>query len=176
MRYSSKATLEADIHAEHDRLVAMLDETPVRRFAEPGVWGDNWTLNDLVAHLAEWQTFFLGWYDAGRAGLDVELPAPGYKWNETPRLNRDIREKYCRRSARANRADFDRGYARICNVVRAASEEELFTRGYASWTGGNALVTYLGANTASHYRFARKVIERWRRRTVVKPSPSMMSD
>lgn len=166
MRYSSKAALLADIRAEHDRLVALLDDIPYVRYKELGVWGDGWSLSDLVAHLAEWQTLFLGWYDAGRTGAVITLPASGYKWNETPRLNRAIWEKHRRRSARAARADFDRGYDRICRLVDAASEEELFAPGYAKWTGHNALCTYLGANTASHYRFAQKVIERWRRRAV----------
>ena len=32
------------------------------------------------------------------------------------------------------------------------------------WTGRNALVTYLGANTASHCRFAQMAIRRLERR------------
>ena len=165
MRYSSRKALAADIEREHDRLLALLDGIPLAQFTEAGVWGDDWSLIDLVAHLAEWQTMFLGWYETGRTGAAVALPAPGYKWSETPRLNRAIWEKHRGRPAREVRAEFERGYARICRIVASSTAAELFTPGHFQWTGRNALSTYLGANTASHYRFARKVIERWHRRT-----------
>jgi hypothetical protein len=32
---------------------------------------------------------------------------------------------------------------------------------HVSEVGRHALATYLGPNTASHYRFARRVIKRW---------------
>jgi len=163
MRYTTKAALVEDIHREHDRLLELLDEIATTRFRESGVWGDDWTLTDLVAHLAEWQTMFLGWYDAGRRGESVALPAPGYKWSETPRLNRAIWAKHRGRSTRAVRAEFDRGYERITSLVDTASDEELLAPGYFPWTRRNALTTYLGANTASHYRFACQVIARWLR-------------
>ena len=178
MRYLSKSALEADIAAEHDRLAALLDDIPREQYDELGVWGDGWSLTDLVAHLAEWQTMFLSWYDAGRAGVAVAMPAPGYKWSETPRLNRAIWEKHRGRLPATVRTEFERGHARIQRLVAASTAEELFAPGYFQWTGRNALATYLGANTASHYRFARKVIERWRRRavhgrqTATRPRPS----
>ena len=164
MRYSSKRALATDIQREHDALVALLDGSPVAQQSEAGVWGDDWSVTDLVAHLAEWQAMFLGWYDTGRAGAAVALPAPGYKWNETSRLNRAIWQKHRGRSWRDVRAEFDRGYARISRLVASSTADELFAPGHFAWTGRNALSTYLGANTASHYRFARKVIERWQRR------------
>jgi hypothetical protein len=164
MRYSSKSALEADIAAEHHRLAALLDDVPPEQYDEPGVWGDDWSLTDLVAHLAEWQMMFLSWYDAGRSGSAVALPAPGYKWSETPRLNRAIWEKHRGRSPADVRTEFEQGHARIQHLVATATAEELFVPGYFPWTGHNALITYLGANTASHYRFARNVIKRWRRR------------
>lgn len=175
MRYASKSALQTDIADEHERLTALLDEIPQARYDEKGVWGDGWSLGDLVAHLAEWQTMFLGWYDAGRAGAVVALPAVGYKWSETPRLNRAIWEKHHGRLSHEVRKEFERGHARIRRLVDAATPEELFAPGYFQWTGRNALSTYLGANTASHYRFARKVIERWRRRTAAVQRPSTRS-
>ena len=42
-------------------------------------------------------------------------------------------------------------------------ETELFTPGHYAWTGKNTVVTYLGANTASHYRTAAKILKRWQR-------------
>lgn len=163
MRYQSKQELLDDIRREHATLVARLDEIPADRYREPGVWGDGWDVRDLVAHLAEWHTMLLGWHAGGEAGRMPEMPAPGYRWNETPRLNRDIQAKHADRDPAVVRQDFDRTFRDVLELVEELSEERLLEPGHFRWTGKNALVTYVGANTASHYRFARKVLKRWRR-------------
>lgn len=164
MRYESKQALMDDIRTKHDSLCARLGEIPQVRWQEPGVWGDGWTVSDLVAHLAEWQQMFLGWYEQGLGGDMPEMPARGYKWSQTPKLNRAIWEKHRSRSRAAAMAAFDSGYNRIVHMVEALSPEQLLTPGHFSWTGKHPLTTYLGPNTASHYRFAIKVINRWLKR------------
>ena len=164
MRYESKQALLDDIRAEHDVLCARLQDIPKKHWHESGVWGDDWTLSDLVAHLAEWQQMFLGWYTDGLLGATPEMPARGYRWSETPRLNRAIWEKHRSRSPEAVRADFDAGYRRIVQIVEALSPEQLLESGHFEWTGKHTLTTYIGANTASHYRFAIKVMKRWLKR------------
>jgi hypothetical protein len=90
MRYASRDELLSDIKVQFVMLCEDLDRIPRGRYVEPGVWGDNWTVDDLLAHLSAWHRLFLGWYSDGVAGKTPQLPAPGYKWNETPRLNREI--------------------------------------------------------------------------------------
>lgn len=161
MRYQSKQALLNDIRTQHDLLCARLHDIPKSRYHEPGVWGNGWTLTDLVAHLAEWQLMFLTWYEDGLRGRTPKMPAPGYKWNETPKLNRAIWAKHRFRSAPAVTARFDAGFNRILEIVDALTPEQLLMSGHFRWTGNNALATYLAPNTASHYRFALKMIKRW---------------
>ena len=163
MRYHSKEQLLADIEAEHGALTALLDTIPPNRYSEAGVWGDDWTVIDLVAHLAEWHRMFLGWHADGLEGKTPEMPAPGYRWNQTPELNRAIQKKHQGRSYEEVRAESSRTHARVLKLASELSEEELLEPGHFSWTGKNALVTYLGANSSSHYRFAMKVLKRWLR-------------
>ena len=161
MRHKSKQALMDDIRTEHDSLCARLAEIPKARWHGLGVWGDGWTLSDLVAHLAEWQHMFLGWYEDGLRGATPQMPAPGYKWSQTPKLNRAIWERHRSRSQADVRAEFDSGYSRIVQIVEALSPEQLPTPGHYEWTGKHPLTTYIGPNTASHYRFAIKAIKRW---------------
>ena len=165
MQYKSKQTLLDDIRTEHDRLCALLEEIPKTHYRERGVWGDGWTICDLVAHLAEWQRMFLDWYEEGLRGRTPQMPAAGYKWNETPKLNRAIWAKHCARSPAAVRTDFDTGYVQILQLVEELSSDSLLKPGHFGWTGRYPLTTYIAPNTASHYRFAIKVIKRWRRST-----------
>jgi hypothetical protein len=161
MKYPSKRVLIDDIRTAHDALCAELASIPTGRWREAGVWGDGWTLTDLVSHLAEWQRMFIGWYEDGLQGIDPEMPAAGFRWSETPRLNRAIWAKHRLRSADAAQADFEVGYTRIVNIVDSLSSRRLLEPGHFGWTGRNPLTTYIGANTASHYRFATKAIQRW---------------
>ncbi|MGD2069412.1 MAG: ClbS/DfsB family four-helix bundle protein [Gemmatimonadota bacterium] len=162
MRYDSKEQLLASIEGEHDTLVEMLDGIPASRWGESGVWGDGWTVTDLVAHLSEWHRMFLRWYRDGLEGRSPDMPAPGYKWNQTPELNREIQRKHRDESPDRARADFEASHADVLEVARDLPAEALLRPGHFEWTGKHPLTTYLGPNTASHYRFAIKVLKRWR--------------
>lgn len=165
MKYSSKQELLDSIRQEHDTFEEVLGQIPGSRYGEPGVWGDGWTVVDLVAHLAEWQAMFLRWYGDGLVGKEPVMPAPGFKWNETPALNRSIWQKHRSRSFSSVWEEFSRGYGEIVGLVERLSEGALLDPAYFSWTRKNALVTYLGPNTASHYRFATKVLRRWMKKS-----------
>lgn len=58
-------------------------------------------------------------------GEHSHLPAPGYKWNETPRLNRAIWARHRDRSTKASRADFDAGHREIVRLVQRLSAEQI---------------------------------------------------
>ena len=163
MRYSSKQALLSDIVEQHGALSSLIDSVPADRRSEAAVWGDGWSIRDLVAHLSAWHEMFLRWYGEGAQGARPELPAPGYGWNQTPELNRAIWKKHKDRVWEDVWADFERGYEEILGIAEGLTEEELLEPGAYAWTGKNPLRTYLGANTASHYRFGIKVIKRWMR-------------
>jgi hypothetical protein len=163
MRYESKDHLLAAIEREHQRFLALARTIPEHRYDEPGVWGDGWTVKDLFAHLTAWEQLFLSWYRHGSSGTRPAMPAPGFTWRQTPALNRQIWDEH-RDSAWADvRSDFEASFEEVRRLAESLSEEELLEPGHFSWTRRNPLVTYLGANTASHYRTAAKILKRWLR-------------
>lgn len=164
MRYSSKAELIDDIEREHRLLLEIVDTIPRNQFKEPGVWGDDWTVHDLLAHLTEWEQMFLSWHREGLKGCTPSMPAPGYTWRQLPNLNRAIYKKHCRKSTKRVREAFEASYRETLGVAKALSEPAILSPGHFHWTKKNALVTYLGANTASHYRTATKIIKGWLKR------------
>ena len=50
MKYNSKEALLSDISREFNALVRTLDEIPPHRQLDPGVWGEDWNVRDLIAH------------------------------------------------------------------------------------------------------------------------------
>ena len=163
MKFASKEDLLEGIEDEHRTFVELAASIPRTRYKEEGVWGDGWTIHDLFAHLTEWEQMFLRWYWEGLRGGEPALPAPGFKWNQTPELNRAIWRKHRRKSTKRVLVAFEASYKEILAVAQKLSPDELFAPGHFAWTRKNALVTYLGANTFSHYRTATKILRRWLR-------------
>ena len=161
MRFSSKEEWIESIETEHHRLAELVSSIPRDRYLEEGVWGDGWNIRDLLAHLTEWEQMFLTWFRAGLEGGHPEMPAKGYKWNQTPNLNRAIWERYRQKPVEEVLADFETSFQEIFSLAQELSPQELLTAGHFTWTGKNPLTTYLGANTTSHYRTATKILRRW---------------
>jgi len=163
VKFASKKELVDSIEDEHRTFVELAGSIPRKRWREAGVWGDDWNIRDLFAHLTAWEQMFLRWHREGCDGETPEIPAPGYKCNQTPALNRAIRAAHARKSVQRVRAEFDASYDEILAVVRALSEPELLTPGHFAWTRKYPLTTYLAPNTCSHYRTATKFLKRWLR-------------
>ena len=164
MKYASKQEFINRMECEHARFVDLSEKVPRRPrnlMTEPGAWGEEWTIKDLFVHLTEWEQMFLIWYRNGLAEIQPDMPAPGYKWNETPRLNRDIWRKHRKKSWKRIRHDFDTSYDEMLALAMSLSEEELLSPGIFGWTTKYPLTTYLGANTCSHYCVATKILRRW---------------
>lgn len=161
MRFASKAELIEGIEETYRAFVELTRSIPKTRYREAGVWGDDWTLQDLLWHLTEWHRMCLGWYREGRDGGSPALPAAGYKWNQTPALNRAIWLKHRRKTLAEALGEFETSHEEILSLVRRLSPKDLLAPGRFAWTGQHPLTTYLAPNTSSHYRWATKVLKRW---------------
>jgi hypothetical protein len=91
-------------------------------------------------------------------GTLPQLPAPGYKWSQTPELNEAIYQKHHARSLDAVRKGFEKSHAEIVSVIRELQNDALFGRNVFKWTGKNTLGAYFVSATSSHYLWARTEI------------------
>jgi hypothetical protein len=113
-----------------------------------------------MAHLLEWEQMFLGWYKAGLRGKLPEKPAPGFKWNQLPRLNQKIYEKYCDQSLQEVQRQFRLSYRQIMKTLQGLSEEDLFLPSRFAWTEKHTLLGFILPNTSSHYHWARTEMQK----------------
>lgn len=164
MKYTSRQHFTDRVDAERDRFLEIAESIGPEYFDTPGVWGDDWTIKDLFAHLTEWEQMFLRWHREGLEGKTPSMPAPGYKWNETPDLNRAIQRRHADAAWEDVSAAFESSFDEIDGLIGTLSDDDLFEPGRFAWTGNHPLITYLGANTASHYATAAKILKRWRSR------------
>jgi hypothetical protein len=158
-RPTSKQELLLAIEKKRSALEALLEPLSPEQMTAPGVVGD-WSVKDVLAHPVEWEQMCLFWYRAGLQDRSPEMPAPGFKWNQTPALNQMIYEKHRHRSLDDVRARFDASNQEILGVIQDLSNEELFTAGRFAWTKKNTMGTYFVSATSSHYLWARKEVRK----------------
>lgn len=158
-RPTSKTDLLAAIEKERSALETYLETLTPEQMTDPGIVGE-WSVKDVLAHLIEWEQMVLSWHAAGLRGETPELPAPGFKWNQTPALNQQIFEKHRERPLDDVLGQFQVSHQEILGVIQGLSNEDLFSAGRFAWTKKNTLGTYFVSATSSHYLWARKEIRK----------------
>jgi len=121
---------------------------------------DDWSVKDLVAVRLWWTKNVLDWINEGKGGAAQLIPAKGYSWNETPRLNEDIVKKSKSRSYKVIVDDLRKQYGRINSVIESLTEEELFVPGFYQWAGKMPISRWLSINTTRQYETARSHIRK----------------
>jgi len=150
-----KGALLASIRTEWGALEEFLATLTPQQMDVPGAIAE-WSVKDVLAHLAEWEQLLLVWYQAGLRGEIPPLPAPGYSWAQMDDLNQKIYEKYCERSLEDVLAYFRASHLQVLEAVQAMTDDELFTPGRYAWTKQNALAAYVVPCTSEHYDWARQ--------------------
>jgi hypothetical protein len=155
----TRSQLLAEIDKERPALEKQIASLTPGQIADPGTVGE-WSVKDVLAHLIEWEQMVIGWVTAGQRGETPAVPAPGYKWSETPALNQHIYEKHRDRPLQEVLDQFHTSHRQILDLLLSLSDEDLTTPRRYPWTRDNALLTYFVSATSSHYRWARTEIRK----------------
>lgn len=121
---------------------------------------ENRTAKDIIAHLACWHNLFLNWYKVGMKGEKPEIPAPGYTFKDTPKLNEDLYQQYKNKTWEEVYNEFNKTYKEIMDIIKNHSEQELEGKKKYKWTGTTNLASYLASTTSSHYVWAISLIKK----------------
>lgn len=157
--FESKAALMQSIQLEREKLKKLLAPLTESQMTQARVCGE-WSIQDILAHLMEWEEMVISWYQAGLRGEIPKIPSPDFKWNETPLLNQRIYEKHRHRAFPEVHAEFNATDETMNKMVEAMSEEELLKAGNYAWTGKLPLASYVNSATAAHYRWASGLIRK----------------
>lgn len=154
-RATTKTQVIKDSKEEREKLDNFLATLTPDQMTEPGMLGD-WSVKDVLAHLYEWEQMVLRWIAASERGENPAVPAEGYKWNQLPALNEEIRQKYSGIPLEEMQQMYSDSHKQIMNTIESISEEDMFTRGLHKWMNKNTLGAYFVSATSSHYRWAYK--------------------
>jgi len=154
----TKQELIEKIERSHFEWEALISQIDPDRLGEPGVTGD-WSVKDLIAHVATWQQRVLDRMDADKTGQPVEFT--GWDVND---VNERLYERYRVRSADDILAYGRDTYAHFMERIRSLSEEQIFKSGHFSFTKENVLYDWIAGDTFEHYDEHSATIREWLQR------------
>lgn len=159
MKYKSKVEFVANTKLEWKRLWELIDGVPENLLVIR--IGDEHprSITDHLAHLYSWHRLLLQWIGTGTNGKP-DLPCQGYRWNQTRALNQKLHEQCEDQSYRSIRRKLKLSHGRVMKFVDQLSETKLLHPDHFLWTGKLPIVSYIGPNTAGHYRWAQKKVKR----------------
>ncbi len=140
----TKAEVLEQIQTSRAALEAVLAQVPPAEIPSRLVQG-NWSVQDLIAHLAYWEGFVLTLFAALRAGKTLE------PFHDLDLLNAQILVQGRKETLPNLLSREQETYARLLTLLAEATEAELFHPEHFPATEGRALVGFVLDNTAGHY-------------------------
>ena len=156
-RAKTKKELLDSIRATRQALDRKFSKLTPKEMVWPGSM-DDWSVKDILAHLVDWEQRFIEWYNDGLRGEIPETPAPGFTWRELPKLSQEGYERHKHETLESVLDQYEKSYQEIYELVEGMQEQEIFEAEYYEWTGNSSLLSWIAANTSSHYNWARRNI------------------
>ncbi|MGK2886398.1 MAG: ClbS/DfsB family four-helix bundle protein [Rhodococcus sp. (in: high G+C Gram-positive bacteria)] len=158
-RFKSKQEFLDDVYKERAALDKLLASIPDARKTEVVI--DDMSVKDFLAHRTEWARMMIRWYTEAKAGKQPAVPSEKYKWNQIKELNADIHERFQPASLEEIESEYQKVFDELQTIIEHTTEAELFDKKHYAFTGTSDLATYLNSASASHYRSARRHINKW---------------
>lgn len=158
-RFKSKQEFVDEIIKEQEKLDELLATIPKNRMLDIVV--DDMSTKDLLAHRTEWGRMMIRWYTEAKSGVTPAVPTEKFKWNQLKELNADIYDRFKDTELDAVLSNFKKVQEELLALVKGCDEDELLEKKFYKFTGVSDLATYFNSATASHYRSARKHINKW---------------
>ncbi len=155
----SKAQIVQRLQTERGRLEQNLARLRYDEMLQPGVVGQ-WSVKDVLAHLADWQARLMPWVAAARRGEPVETPAPGLTWKQLDVVNQGIYQAHRDQTLVEVLEYFHATYRQFMELVEAMPEVEMLAPGRYAFTGRGLIYDWLIAY-AEHDRWGKTEIRKW---------------
>lgn len=159
-----KAAIERELDAEWQALRAEVESLSDEELQEPGVV-EEWSVKDLLGHIAFWATKAAGDLELARSGRSGDIkvpfiPDPEGSGGQNVTDEWNARESAARkgRSLAEMRSEWERSFEAAKEALRATPAETLETE-----VKGWDMLTRFAEDTYRHYREHAEQIRAWKR-------------
>lgn len=158
----NKDELRTVTEKEFAKLAKLLDaldeETANRPDADDGV-----SIKQVIGHRVHWMDLFFGWYEDGKAGKEVDVPAPGTKWNQLKPYNAKVYEAAAKQSWPDVLAQLKERHTAFLAFIDSLEDGVLYAKHIYPWTNDWTLGRWAESSGPSHYRSAAKFVRKVKR-------------
>ncbi len=155
----TKDQMIAKLQTERKRLEQNLAKLSQEELLQAGVV-DEWSVKDVLAHLADWEAHMPVWMAAARSGDPVAEIETGLGWKQFDAFNQRIYARHCDQGLEDVLAYFHDTHRQFMEMVAAMPEDEMLARGRYAFIGKGAVYDWLSAY-AGHDRWAKAAIRKW---------------
>ena len=155
----TKTRIVQQLITERKRLESNVATLTPAQMVQPGVVSE-WSIKDVLAHLADWEAHMPMWVVAARQGDPVAEIEPGLNWTEFNEFNQRIYERHKEQSLEEVMAYFHDIHLLFMEMVAAMPEEEMLERKRYLFLDKGAIYDWLSAY-AGHDRWAKTHIRKW---------------
>lgn len=134
-----------------------------QKIGQEAHWNRDKNIKDVLIHLYEWHMLLIHWIDNNMSGnLVAFLPSP-YNWRSYGKMNEEFTKKHQTTTYETAKEMLFTSHEEVMKKINQFSHEELFSKGYYEWTGGTTLGSYCVSTTSSHYAWAIKKINKYKK-------------
>jgi hypothetical protein len=162
----TKAQMVAAIAAEHTAWQALLAAIGTERMEVPGAAEPDWTVKDVVAHLAAWRGLTCARLDAGRRHTEPAAPPWPADLEEddaagVDRINAWIYQTNRDRPLAAVLGESEAAWQEMADLVRATPEDDLLDTHGFTWLEGALLGPAVLNGSFEHLHEHMEVLQAW---------------
>lgn len=162
MAATDKTELRTITEKEFAKLIKLLDGLDEDLANQPDK-DDAVSIKQVIGHRVHWMDLFFGWYEDGKAGREVEVPAPGYKWNQLKPYNAKVYEAAAEQSWANMMAQLKEHHATFLALIDSLDDDVLYAKHIYPWTNDWTLGRWAESSGPSHYRSAAKFVRKVKR-------------
>lgn len=155
-----KANVLETMQAERAKLDGLLATLSAEQMCQTALEHE-WSVKDVLAHIATWERRCVNWIQAGLRGERPDKPEKGYTWEELDTLNEKTFLGNRERTLDDVQADSHLAYQQLLEQVQALSEDDITNPQRFPWTDGRGLIPFIAANSYEHYQEHFEQIHKW---------------
>lgn len=154
----TKSEILKNIQSERVLLEKIIAELSPAKMLEPNLDG-NWSVKDVLAHIAEWETLMAQWTKESLRGETPNRPGPGSNWDDLDQFNESLYEKNKDCILEDVLQEFHSSYQSMFELIVSVGDEDLVNPHQFEWREGVPLWHMVAGNTWWHYKEHRESIE-----------------
>lgn len=159
----NKHELLSRLQVAYSKLVEEAAAVPSDLERAPGVEGGI-SPCDLIAYQIGWGRLLLSWDDLETQGQIVEMPAPGFKWNQLGLLANSFYQEHSDYTLEQLLSKFEVLVSQVQLFIESTSEDTLFGIDKRHWTGQKwSMAKWIQVNTVAPYGSARTKLRKWKK-------------